>query len=135
MDIKHGTIVAVADGEHFKLYRNVSNDARAKLEAVGEPKVDDSNRSAGVHRPNTGATGEDSRGMEEAGHAAGTVEYLNQRVLQHKIDSLIIIADPRSLGEMRRHYHKELERVLLGEISKDLSNSRIPDIENAISAA
>ncbi len=135
MDIKHGTIVAVADGEHFKLFRNVSNDARAKLEALDAPKVDNSNRSAGVHRPNTGATGEDSRGLEEAGHAAGTVDYLNQQVLQHKIDSLIIIADPRSLGEMRRHYHKELENALLGEIAKDLSNNPIPDIESAISAA
>ena len=132
MELKHGTVVAVADGEHFKLYRNTSNDAHPKLEAIGEPKVDDSNRSAGVHRPNTGATGENTRGLEEAGHAAGTVDYLNQQVLQHKIDSLVIIADPRSLGEMRRHYHKELEGALIGEIAKDLSNNPLGDIEHAL---
>ena len=46
-----------------------------------------------------------------------------------------IIAAPRALGEMRKHYHKTLSAKLLGEISKDLTGHPIADIESAIQAA
>ena len=60
---------------------------------------------------------------------------LNKRVLDGKIESLIIVAAPRTLGELRKHYHKELSAILEGEIAKDLTGHSIADVEKTIAAA
>ena len=59
---------------------------------------------------------------------------LNKRVLDGKIEALIVIAAPRTLGELRRHYHKALAAVLVGEIAKELTGHSIADIEKTIAA-
>ena len=52
-----------------------------------------------------------------------------------KLSDLVIIAAPRTLGELRKSYHKKLSEVLRGEISKDLTGHALHDIEKAIAAA
>jgi len=39
------------------------------------------------------------------------------------------------LGELRKHYHKEVTDRLVGELDKDLTRLTVPDIEAVISAA
>jgi protein required for attachment to host cells len=56
-------------------------------------------------------------------------------VLDGKIDKLIIVAAPRTLGELRKHYHKALTAVLVGEIAKDLTGHTVSDVERTIAAA
>ncbi|WP_242154832.1 host attachment protein [Sphingomonas sp. BAUL-RG-20F-R05-02] len=46
-----------------------------------------------------------------------------------------MIAAPRTLGELRKHYHKTLEAKLVGEVSKDLTGHTTADIEKAIASA
>ncbi|WP_243451998.1 host attachment protein [Sphingosinicella soli] len=60
---------------------------------------------------------------------------LNKRVLDGKIDALIIVAAPRTLGELRKHYHKALSAVLVGEILKDLTGHSVADVESTIAGA
>ena len=60
---------------------------------------------------------------------------LNKRVLDGKIASLIIVAAPRTLGELRKHYHKALSAILVGEVAKDLTGHSIADVEKIIAAA
>lgn len=57
---------------------------------------------------------------------------LNKRVLDGKIDNLIVIAAPRTLGELRKHYHKTLSAILLVEIAKDLTGHPADDVEKII---
>ncbi len=47
---------------------------------------------------------------------------------------MIIVAPPRTLGELRKHYHKEVEKRLAGEIAKDLTGHPVPEIEKIIRA-
>jgi protein required for attachment to host cells len=47
----------------------------------------------------------------------------------------VIAADPKTLGQIRRHCHKELESRIVGELAKDLINSPVPEIEQALAAA
>jgi protein required for attachment to host cells len=47
----------------------------------------------------------------------------------------IIIAAPRTLGELRKSCHKKLSEVLRGEIPKDLTGHAVHDIETTIAAA
>ena len=41
-------------------------------------------------------------------------------------EALIIVAPPKTLGEMRKHYHKEVSQRLKGELDKDLTGHPIP---------
>ena len=48
---------------------------------------------------------------------------------------MLVIADPKTLGEMRQHYHAELRSKLAGEIDKTLTGQPINKVEAAIDAA
>jgi protein required for attachment to host cells len=73
--------------------------------------------------------------QEEDRFAADTAALLKKRALTNDYETLIIIAPPRTLGELRKHYHKEVSSRLAGELGKDLTGHSIPDIEKALAAA
>ena len=52
-----------------------------------------------------------------------------------KHHDVLVIADPETLGEMRRHYHSELEKRLVGEIDKTMSGEPTERIEQVIANA
>ena len=58
-----------------------------------------------------------------------------KRILDNEIEKLLVIADPHTLGVMRGHYHRELEKRLVGELAKTLTNADTAQIEQAIGAA
>ena len=132
MKLPKGTTVAVADGEKFSLFRNTGDEAGLKLSPV-EHGVDSDGQGSGSRTSSGGNP--DGGQFEEDGFSAGVVEVLNKSVLSGKIENLVIIAAPRALGEMRKHYHKTLSAKLLGEISKVLTGSSVADIESAVEAA
>jgi protein required for attachment to host cells len=72
--------------------------------------------------------------LEEERFAAETAEVLKQRALRNEYDSLIVVAPPRTLGALRKHYHKEVEKRLAGEIAKDLTGHPVAEIERILSA-
>lgn len=126
MQLPHGTHVAVADGNRFVLFRNDGDEALINLVDAESPEVETSNRGGAKPEP---------RDLDERGHAAGVAALLNKRVLENEIGGLLIIADPNTLGVMRGHYHGELERRLVGELAKTLTNADTAQIEQAILAA
>jgi protein required for attachment to host cells len=138
MLLPHGTTFAVVDGTKFELYRNTGTEAEPRLEAQPTPELEVTNFSAGVrqndaHSRHTARTGDGSNdGADEAAHAIAAADWLNGQVLQHKIEKLVIVADPRSLGEMRKRYHKQLEAVLLKELAKTMTGHPAADILNAL---
>lgn len=86
--------------------------------------------------PSGGTMGEaDYHQLEEDRFAAETAEMLKKRALNNEFESLIIIAPPKTLGELRKHYHKEVSDRLKGEISKDLTGHTVPQIEEALAKA
>ena len=132
MDVPQNTVVAVVDGENFDLYKNTGDAGNVKLRALETPDTEDRASSGG--RSSSSANPDASQAAEDA-FGKGVVEKLNQLVLKNKIEKLIIVAAPRSLGEMRRSYHKQLQEVLLGELDKVLTGHSIEDIEKALAAA
>jgi protein required for attachment to host cells len=118
MLIPHGTVIALVDGKNFELYRNGGNEAEPELTAITSPALDSSNHSGGGHHSSAGNHADHL--VAEDAHANAAVQWLNSQVLGHKIDSLVVIAPPRTLGEMRRHYHKQTERAIISELDKDL---------------
>ena len=73
--------------------------------------------------------------LEEDRFAAEVADMLKTRALKNDFESLIIVAPPKTLGEMRKHYHKEVSQRLTGELDKDLTGHPVADIEQALLSA
>jgi protein required for attachment to host cells len=133
MDIPKGAIIAVADGEKLNLYRNDGDASVPELKELPDAVVASDNRGAGVRHHSSSANPDESQ-QEEDSFAAGIAEMLNKRVLDGAFSSLIIVAAPRTLGELRKHYHKALSAVLVGELAKDLTGHSLADVQKALVA-
>jgi len=127
--------VAVVDGETFRLYRNHGALFEPKLRAEDTPELDLSNFSAAVRHQDPVSQRLGRTDLNELAHGAAVAEWLNARAIGGDIDDIIIIADPKTLGEMRRHYHSELEKRIAGEIDKTLTGKPTDQIERTITAA
>ena len=134
MLLAHGTVVAVADGEHLKLFRNGGTDAHPKLTALPAAAIGDQSSDAGKRHRSSAANPDNDRQAED-GFAAGIAETLNKQALEGGFEQLVVIAAPKTLCELRRHWHKALEAKLTGEIAKDLTGHSIADIEAALAKA
>ncbi len=134
MQIPQGATIAVADGQKFNFFRNKGDVASPELVAITHEAINGDHKGADAgHQSNAGNP--DDRTQAEDGFAVGTATLLNTLALEGKITDLIMIAAPRTLGELRKHYHKSLIAVLRGEIAKDLTGHTIADVEKAIEAA
>jgi protein required for attachment to host cells len=135
MRIPHLALVALANGEKFKLMRNIGQPLDPKLEAVGDLDLELTNFSAGVRHQDPAGQRNGSTDIDELAHGAAIAEWLNTQTLRGGIDQVVIAADPKTLGQIRQHTHKELESRIVGEVAKDLLNSPLPAIEQALAAA
>ena len=134
MIVKTGTLVAVTDGETLRLFRNKGHEPRIDLVELREPVLHAANTgSGGRHRSST-ANPDDSR-LREDDFAAGVAEYLNREALAEAFEHVVVVADPRTLGELRKHVEPSLKAKLAGELGKDLVKHSVEAIENTLAAA
>ena len=150
MRVPHNALVVVADGRKMLVLRNEGDGLAPNLRVEhaeeqsnpsdGEQKTDQAGRAAstrgGSFAAGGGTMGEvDFHQQEEDRFAADTAELLKKRALANEFETLIIVAPPKTLGEMRKHYHKEVSGRLSAELAKDLTGHSIADIEKALIAA
>lgn len=131
MILPNGTTIAVADGEKLRLFRNRGKEPAIRLVAVDFPDIAAVNQGSGIRHRSVSANPDAARLREDdfAGAAAG---YLNRQVLDGRIEALYVIADPRTLGEMRRHYHDAVRSCLVGKLPKDMTGFAAGEIEAAL---
>ena len=132
MQLPHGTIVAVADGEKLNLFRNAGDEGRLQL-AV-EPKISVDASGSGSRGHQSSSSNPDNDQQAEDGFSAGVVDVLNSMALNGTAQNVVIVAAPRSLGEFRKRYHKSLSAILVGELDKDLTGHSMAEVEKAVSA-
>jgi protein required for attachment to host cells len=130
MLLPHGAVIAVVDGQNFELYRNAGNEAEPELAALPTPKLEAHNHSGGTHHSSAANHAGSMVGYDAHAHAAAV--WLNEQVLSHKLKDLVVIAPPRTLGELRKHYHKLTERAVIKELHKDLIGKQPRDIVEAL---
>lgn len=123
MKVPHNAYVAIVDGDRFMLLRNTGQIFEPRLEKVAEPNLGESNYSAGVDHQDerNQRKGRRHTNLNEFAHGAAAAQWLNRRALAGEIDQLMVVADPRTLGEMRRHYHAVLQEKLVAELPKELT--------------
>jgi protein required for attachment to host cells len=134
MLLEHDTRIAVADGREMKVLRNAGTAIAPRLVAVASPKLVAEGHGSGGHH-HSSAANPDVRQLEEDAYAAAAAGWLNAEILAGRIARLVVIAPPRTLGELRRHYHPELARRLVGEVGRELVDATPEEILAAIVAA
>jgi protein required for attachment to host cells len=134
MKVPHKALVALANGERFVMMRNVGQPFEPKLEKVGEIDLELTNFSAGVRNQDPVQRG-GSTEIDELAHGAAIAHWLNRKTLNGDGGPLVIAADPKTLGQIRQHCHKELQNRIVGEVAKDLINQPVESIERALAMA
>ena len=143
MKMPNGTFVVVADGRKMLFFRNEGDEDYPQLELDRKRKQDNppnQEQKANEAGRSFSSTGErrskmedtDFHQLEEDRFAAETAELLYKRAFANDFEKLLVIAPPRTLGELRKHYHKEVEDRLIGEIDKDLTGHTIVEIEEIV---
>ena len=129
-NIPAGTLVVVADGGSARVFRNVGDPPELSLQQVDLLEVMNVNDEgpSGVQ-----PGGNDGYQTDEATFARQLARRLNDGALQQRYAHVVLVADPRTLGEIRPQLHKEVHDRLIGEIDRDLTNVPLPDIERALS--
>ena len=145
MRVPHNSFVLVADGKKLLFLRNEGDGDYPKLEVEAkeeqenpptrDQKSDEAGRVFASAGPGHSAYAEtDFHQLEEDRFAADAAEMLKDRALRNEFESLIVVAPPRTLGELRKHYHKEVQKRLAGEIAKDLTGHPVAEIEKILLA-
>ena len=158
MQIPHNAYVLVADGTKMLFFRNEGDADFPKLEVEAERQQDDP-KDSDQGRSEPGRTFSSNRGDPRTGGYGSTVgaarsaysetdfhqlqkdnfaheaaDMLKKKALANEFEKLIIVAPPATLGELRKHYHKEVEARLAGEVAKDLTNMPVAEIEKILQA-
>mgnify|MGYP001037015984 CR=1 FL=1 len=145
MKLQHGTWVVVADGEKYLLLRNNVDEDFTDLRVIGKDELDNpaankqSSDRAGRMRDNSSdgksAMEEtDWHRVEKERFAHEIAGKLESWAAAGRYDNLVVIADPRSLGELRKASGAEMKSRLLVEIDKNLTNATVAEIEKVLNA-
>jgi len=145
MRVPHNSFVLVADGKKMLFFRNEGDEEFPQLEvaekdeqadaASRDQKTDEAGRAFPSSGPGRHAYSEtDFHQQGEDRFAQSAAEMLKERALRNEFENLIIVAPARTLGELRKHYHKEVEKRVSAEIAKDLTGHPVADIEKILLA-
>ncbi|WAP69410.1 host attachment family protein [Jiella pelagia] len=143
--IDHKTWILVADGEKALFLENLGdsdlpNFAIRRVEEHENPP----DREQGANKPgrlhdgggNHRSAVEDTdwHQLEKERFAAEIADLLYKMAHRGQFEKIVIVAPPRILGEMRQHFHKEVQARIVGEIDKDLTNHPLDQIEKLLAA-
>ena len=139
MTIPHNALVLVADGRKMLFLRNQGKGQQIELVTEAHHERDDRKnseiksdaagagaQSGGYGRPAMEET--DFHQQDEDRYAADAADQLRIRALAGDYDALVIVAPPRALGELRKHLHKEVEKRVVMELAKEMTDRPLPDI-------
>ena len=143
MALPNQALVLVADGRKILFFRNhgdenqidlrtEAHDERAdakdsdmKTDSAGSMK-----QSGGFGRPSYDET--DFQQQAEDQWAKDTAGLLNRRALSNDYDALVVVAPPKTLGELRKHFHKETEKRIVATFNKEMTDRPLADIEDLL---
>jgi protein required for attachment to host cells len=144
MRLPHDSMVLVADGAKMLFFRNEGDGDYPVLKVVtadqqADPADRDIKRDLSGQAPNVaggGATmGEDDfHDQSEERFAVDAANLLKQGAIAGEYQQLVVVAPPKTLGILRKHYHPEVEKRVIAELAKDLTGQPVDRIEQALLA-
>ncbi|MEY4239883.1 MAG: hypothetical protein RL339_2484 [Pseudomonadota bacterium] len=144
MKLKRDALVLVVDGSRMLLLRNNGSVAEPDLAVVEHRQFEsEPNRTLFADAPGLSAAKlHPGRSTHDQGdpHREREIEFcrsaaaLLDKVLLEGEGDVIVVAPPQALGELRRHYSKEVSVRLTGEVAKDLVKHPVGDITRLLLA-
>lgn len=145
MQLDNGAWVVTLDGERFLLLRNQGDEEIMDLRVLDHDEIENPpTHEQGVERPgrlNDAGIGRsavaqtDWHALEKERFAKDIADRLRHWALDGRFRSLVIVADPQTLGAIRPQLHVTVRNRVVGEINKDLTPLPIDEIEKVIRAA
>ena len=143
MDIPKNAHVLVIDGGKSLLFQNTGSAQSPELTVAGHREQDSPRTSEqGSDAPGTGHSSvgnsrssveqTDFHQQDEDRFAVRAADMLKREVLAGRIEALIVVAAPKTLGILRSHFHGEVEKRIVGEIAKDFAGRPTHEITAAI---
>jgi len=131
MHIPTGTLVMVADGTKMLLLRNDGDVPCPVLNTLAHEEI----VNLPTHSQGTDAPGRSQSSMGDRSSALDNVDWHRQteehfaahvaaaldRAATPGDSAIVVIAPPRMLGELRKHYGAGVKHRLQAEITKDLA--------------
>jgi len=146
MHLPHNAAILVADGRKMLFLRNEGDDTYPNLvveharEQANPRDGDQKSDAPGLSFSSVGSGRStmdevDFHQQQEDRFAVDATDMLKRHALANDFESLIVIAPPRTLGELRKHYHGSVSARIVGEIHKDLTGHPTADIASVIKTA
>ena len=133
MQFPTGATIVVTDGHTLRLLRNDGDELHLRLEELAAPALH-THHGAG-HGPHPHKANDSPRSNSEDDHAAAVAGWLNAEAIGGRVSAVFVVAPPRTLGELRRHYHPALKSRLLGELNKEHARDPVKTLHDVLVAA
>ena len=139
MPIPNQALILVADGRKLLFLRNHGDAAQLDLRTEAHDERDDA-KDGEMKSDAPGLTGQSfgfgRSAMDETDYhqqaedqwAKDAAETLNRRALANDYEALVVVAPPKTLGELRKHFHKEVEKRLVATFNKEMTDRPLADI-------
>lgn len=142
-ELKHGTWVLIADGEKALFLQNKTDGEDPFLDVFREEEQENPptqeqaanrpgrfNDGPNVHRSAVDDT--DWHQLQKERFAQDLAEILYKQAHKGNFESLVVVAPPKTLGELRDEMHQEVAKRVIGEIPKTLTNHPVDEIEQIV---
>lgn len=136
-------LVFVGDGQKAIFLRNKGTTEEPDLEV--EDVLTDKNpptRQQGTDKPGrfsdasanhrSSVEPTDWHQLEEDRFAGEVAEALYKAAHKGRYKKLVVVAPPKTLGVLRKEYHKEVSQRIVAEVDKDLTGHPIDKIEDVL---
>jgi protein required for attachment to host cells len=140
--IPYDALVMIGDGHKAIFYRNKGDAAHPNL--IVEQVLSHDNpptHAQGTSRPGENAAPGGQRNamgqpdwhrIEENRFAGDIADALYKAAHAGRYSKLVVAAPPRTLGELRKAFHKEVSERIVAEVNKDLTGHDVGDIETVL---
>lgn len=144
MKLPNDALVVVGDGRKALFLRNRGSRAEPELAVESEYSQDNpptreigtdrpgrKHGSDGVSRSAIAETDQHQRGERQfAGRVADTLYQMGHA---NEFQTLVLVAPPKMLGDLRAQLHPEVAQRVIAEVPKDLVSHPLPDLQRLLS--
>jgi len=147
LKIPHNAFIFVGDGRKALFLRNEGDEfyLNLKTERVFED-VNPATHMQGSERPGrvskAFSSGQrsavepvDWHHIEEHRFAGAVATAMEKVMRERQAPALVVVAPPKTLGELRGAFHADVRSRIIAEINKDLTRHPVDDIEKHLNAA
>jgi protein required for attachment to host cells len=147
LSIPHGALVFVGDGQKALFLRNSGDERfldltvqRAFSERTPPTHEQGTDRPGrAFNRANTNRRSSmeatDWHELEKEQFAARMASAIEQLVRAEDINTIVVVAPPRTLAELRRAFHANVRSRIVAEVAQDLTKHPVSEIQKHLTNA